>query len=60
MLSPPIATLTAIPPNPAIHTNEMSGGTINTHMINSRIVRPRDTRATKPPMNGDHEITHAQ
>jgi hypothetical protein len=45
----------AIPPKPQIQTNEMSGGTISTHIINSRMVRPRDTRATKPPINGDQE-----
>ena len=61
MLSLPLnAIFTAVPPNPAIQVNEIKGGIISTPTTNSLIVLPRDTRATKPPINGDHEITHAQ
>ena len=38
----------------------MPVGIATTPMMNSRIVRPFEMRATNVPTNGAHEIHHAQ
>ena len=50
----------AVSPNTVIHSTQASEGTISTETMNSRTVRPRDTRAMNMPTKGDHEIHHAQ
>ena len=52
--------LIAVPPSTVIHNTQASDGTSNTATMNSRTVRPRDTRAMNMPTNGDHEIHQAQ
>ena len=49
----------AFPINP-IQTNVNPVGISNTPTINSRMVRPRETRAINIPTKGDQEIHHAQ
>src|SRR5699024_361119 len=50
----------AVPPNTAIQTQAIAGGTTITPVTNSRMVLPLDTRATNAPTNGDHAMAHAQ
>ena len=47
-------------PNAVSQTMPTAVGTSSTPMMNSRIVRPRETRAMNIPTKGDHEIHHAQ
>ena len=42
------------------HTSENITGSASTPPTNSRIVRPREMRATKMPTNGAHVMVHAQ
>src|SRR3546814_9541229 len=42
------------PPKTANHSIEKTVGTMITPKQNSRMVRPREMRATKMPMNGPH------
>ena len=51
---------TAEPPKAVNHKNKMVIGINNTPKINSRMVRPREIRATNTPTNGDQLIHHAQ
>jgi hypothetical protein len=50
----------AVPPKAVIHSTQASEGTSSTEMMNSRTVRPRDTRAMNMPTKGDQEIHQAQ
>jgi len=47
-------------PKTANQTRVNSEGANSTPMTNSRMVRPREMRATKIPMNGDHVTVQAQ
>jgi len=61
-ITPPVAASISIAelPNTVIHRNVNTVGTISTAMTNSRIVRPRETRAMNMPTNGDHAIHQPQ
>jgi len=50
----------AVPPKTVIHRVHASEGTISTETMNSRTVRPRETRAMNMPTKGDQEIHQAQ
>src|SRR5680860_493465 len=50
----------AAPPNALIHTAVITVGMSSTAMMNSRTVRPRETRAINMPTNGDQENHQAQ
>ena len=52
----------SMPAEPTIanQTKPMPVGIATTPMMNSRIVRPREMRATNVPTNGAHEIHQAQ
>ena len=49
-----------VAPNTANHKKDPRAGTIETPMINSRMVRPLEIRAINTPTNGAHAIHHAQ
>ena len=49
-----------VPPTIANHTNPNPVGAATTPITNSRIVRPREIRATNMPTNGAQEIHQAQ
>ncbi len=55
-----ISRCSAVPPKTANHTKPASVGASTVPTMNSRIVRPRETRAMNRPTNGDQEIHHAQ
>ena len=50
----------ALLPNTVIHMSVKPAGTNSTPVTNSRMVRPRETRAMNIPTNGDHESHHPQ
>ena len=52
-----ISWLSAVPPNTENHTKAASVGASTVPRMNSRMVRPRDTRAMNRPTNGD-QLTH--
>ena len=49
-----------VPPTAANQRNPNPVGAAITPIMNSRIVRPREMRATNIPTNGPHEYHHAQ
>jgi hypothetical protein len=55
-----ISRFRAVPPNTENQTKAASVGTATVPRMNSRIVRPRDTRAMNSPTKGDHDTHHAQ
>src|SRR5690625_1667652 len=48
------------PPKAVMQMVVTMSGIMSTAVMNSRTVRPRDTRAINMPTNGDHEIHQAQ
>ena len=55
-----ISRCSAVPPNTENHTNAASVGASTVPRMNSRIVRPRETRAMNRPTKGDQLIHQAQ
>ena len=49
-----------MPPTTANHRKPKPVGAATTPSTNSRMVRPREIRATNIPTNGAHEIHHDQ
>ena len=49
-----------VPPTTANHRKPNPVGAATTPMMNSRIVRPREMRATNIPTKGAHETHQAQ
>jgi hypothetical protein len=59
--SPPMPSICiACHPKMANQISVNNDGANSTPMTNSRMVRPREMRATKIPMNGDHVTVHVQ
>ena len=52
-----ICRCSAVPPNTENHTNAASVGASTVPRMNSRMLRPRETRAMNRPTNGD-QLTH--
>ena len=57
---PLVCRLIPVEPTIANQTKPRPVGIATTPMMNSRIVRPREMRATNVPTNGAHEIHQAQ
>ena len=55
-----ISMCKAAPPNTENQTKPARVGAATVPRMNSRMVRPRDTRAMNSPTNGDHAIHQAQ
>ena len=55
-----ISMFNAVPPNTENHRNAAAAGAATVPRMNSRTVRPRDTRAMNRPTNGDHDTHQAQ
>src|SRR6218665_121275 len=58
--APNISMFSAVLTKMVIHRNVMNVGTSMTPMMNSRMVRPKDTRAMNMPTKGDQAIHQAQ
>ncbi|MNV64872.1 hypothetical protein D3C71_1575340 [compost metagenome] len=57
---PKICDHSAVPPNTENHRKPSTLGAITTPSTNSRMLRPRETRAMNEPTNGAHAIHQAQ